>query len=179
MKEQVLCHACCAVCSAYPLQKIISDDYEPVLYFYNPNIYPKAEYERRLEELKKYCEKYNYNLIIDEDDEVVWQNFIKGYENEPEKGKRCKKCFEIRLDKTAQKAKELGVNKISTTLTVSPHKSSEMIFTVLSALKTKYCIEYLEFDFKKEDGFLKSMQTAKDENFYRQNYCGCRYSLPL
>lgn len=178
MKQKILLHACCAVCCAYPIQKLINLGYEPVIYFCNPNIYPKQEYDRRLNELNDYAIKQGYVLIIEEKNLTPdWYNFIKGLEQEPEKGLRCEKCFDFRLERTIKKAIELKISLISTTLTVSPHKSSKTIFKVLKQLKEKYNIDYLPLDFKKENGFLITSQIATKENFYRQNYCGCEFSI--
>ena len=176
MKNKVLLHACCAVCAAYPLEILFDIGFFPVVYFFNPNIYPNEEYERRLEELVCYCEKKKINLIIDEQDSSNWYKYIEGLEEEPEKGKRCSKCFEYRLLYTARKAIELEIPKFTTTLSVSPHKNSKEIFRIGKEIAYKYELEFLEIDFKKHDGFLKSMQIAKTENFYRQNYCGCKFS---
>lgn len=177
MSEKILLHACCAVCAGYPLQLLSSLDYTPVVYFYNPNIHPKKEYDRRLKELISYCWKKNYELIIEEDDTKVWFDYVKGLENEPERGKRCLKCFELRLNKTAQKAIQLEINKFSTTLMISPHKVRKDIVEVGQNIAKKYDLEFVDTDFRKQNGFLKTMAIAKEENFYRQKYCGCVYAF--
>lgn len=175
-KEKILLHACCAVCMAYPIE-LLKEDYEPMVFFSNPNIYPQEEYNRRLGELITYCDKKRYSYLIDEYNPELWQAYIAGLENEKEKGLRCDKCFEFRLERTAQKALELGINTITTTLTVSPHKISKNIFRVGNLVSEKYGIKFLENDFKKQNGFLKTMELAKENNFYRQQYCGCKYSI--
>jgi len=177
MSEKILLHACCAVCAGYPLELLSSQGYNPVVYFYNPNIHPKAEYERRLKELVLYCGKKGYELIIEEDDTSVWFDYIKGLETEPEKGKRCIKCFEMRMNKTAQKAVQLGINKFSTTLMISPHKIRNDIVRAGKNASEKFNLEFVDTDFRKQNGNLKTMKIAKEENFYRQNYCGCVYSV--
>lgn len=176
-ENKILLHACCATCSAYPTEKLFELDFEPVVYFYNPNIYPEAEYLKRLNELKLHLDKKNIEYIEDKYETEVWDEYVKGLEQEPEKGKRCEKCFELRLQKTAQKTKELGLNTFTTTLTVSPHKNSKIIFEIANKIAKKENLNFLELNFKKENGFLKTMQIAKEENFYRQNYCGCKYSI--
>ena len=128
--ENVLVHACCAVCSAYPIEKLRELGYNPILYFFNPNIYPPDEYNRRLEELKKYAQKKDVELIIDQQEPENWYYAIAGLENEPEKGKRCLRCFEYRLLYTVLKAFQLEYNYFTTTLTVSPHKDSKAIFYI-------------------------------------------------
>lgn len=177
MKNKILLHACCATCCGYPLHKLFDLGFEPVIYFYNPNISPEAEYLKRLNELKLYLDKKNIEYIEDKYEPEFWAEYIKGLEQEPEKGKRCEKCFELRLLKTAKKTKELNLESFTTTLTVSPHKNSDMIFEIANKIARDENIKFLELNFKKENGFLKTMQIAKEENFYRQNYCGCEYSI--
>lgn len=175
--QKIICHACCAVCLMFPLQKLRSLELEPIVYFYNPNIYPSEEYERRFNELERYCNKNSIELVHEVDSQDVWNEAVKGLEQEPEKGKRCEVCFRLRLEKTAQYAKQRNIPFITTTLTVSPHKNSKMIFNILDEISQKYEIEYLKCDFKKENGFLITNQIAAQENFYRQKYCGCKYSI--
>ena len=116
-------------------------------------------------------------MIVDKQSAEGWYNCIAGLENEPKKGKRCSRCFEYRLLFTALKAFQLEYEYFTTTLTVSPHKNSKIIFEIAKELANKYELKFLDIDFKKENGFLKTMQIAKQENFYRQNYCGCEFSI--
>ena len=176
MGEKILLHACCAVCAGYPLQLLSSLGYTPIVYFCNPNIHPKEEYDRRLKELILYCGKKNIDLIPEEDASDIWFEYVKGFENEPEKGKRCIKCFEFRMDKTAQKAINLGIGNFSTTLMISPHKIRKDIVDAGNRAAVKYNLKFVDTDFRKQNGHLKTMAIAKEENFYRQNYCGCIYS---
>lgn len=175
--KNVLVHACCATCSAYPIEKLRELGYNPVLYYFNPNIFPEDEYEKRLSELVNYCDKKKVELIIDRHDPDGWYTAISGLEDEPEKGKRCVRCFEYRLLFTVLKAFQLEYEYFTTTLTVSPHKNSKVIFGIATELANKYELKFLDIDFKKQDGFLKTMNIAKEENFYRQSYCGCEFSL--
>lgn len=175
MKDKILLHACCAVCMGYSIE-ILKEDYEPVVFFFNPNIYPETEHDRRRDELIKYCKKKDYNYIIEDYSPQNWYETIKGLESEPEKGIRCNKCFEYRLEKTAKKANELGIKYITTTLSISPHKISKNIFTEGQKVAHRHGIIFVEKDFKKNDGFLKTMQIAKENDFYRQKYCGCEFS---
>ncbi len=177
MKNKVLLHACCAICAAYPIDLLREMEYEPIVYFFNPNIFPSEEFERRLSELIRYTQKKKVKLIIDKPASSDWYKFISGFENEPEKGKRCSLCFKYRLMNTALKALELEITQFTTTLTVSPHKNSKVIFEIAKEIANKNKLEFLDIDFKKKDGFLKSMKIAKEENFYRQNYCGCEFSV--
>ena len=174
--KRLLLHSCCAVCTAYPVEKLKTYGYLPIVYFFNPNIYPKAEYDQRLKELVDYCGKNGIECITEDYSEKDWYDRIKGLEDEPEQGKRCEKCFEFRLEKTAQKAKSMGINGMTTTLSVSPHKNSEKIFKIADKIVQKYDISFIKEDFKKNDGFKKTMQIAQENNFYRQNYCGCEFS---
>ncbi len=177
MSNKVLVHVCCAICSAYPIDKLREMNYEPVLYFFNPNIFPAEEFERRLNELIRYADKKQVELIVDKQDSEGWYNAISGLENEPERGKRCSRCFEYRLLFTALKAFQLEYQYFTTTLTISPHKQSKVIFEIAKEIAAKYELTFLDIDFKKQDGFLKTMKIAKEENFYRQNYCGCEFSM--
>ena len=176
-KNKVLLHACCAVCLGYSAEKLKEDGYDFVVFFFNPNIYPLAEYERRKQELIKFCKQRNYELIIEEEDYANWQNFIKGFESEPEKGQRCNLCFEYRLNTAAKKAQKLGITKMTTTLSISPHKVSKNIFEAGKKACSDTNIEFLEIDFKKENGFLKTNKIAREYGLYRQQYCGCEYSM--
>lgn len=174
--QKVLLHACCAICAMYPVEKLISAGYLPTIYFFNPNIFPQAEYQRRLEELKKLCSKKNLELVVAEEEHEKWLDYIKDYEQEPERGLRCQKCFDYRLTKAAEFAHNNAFGLLTTTLTVSPHKRSEMIFASLENACAKYDLKFLEYNFKKENGFLKTNQLADAEGFYRQTYCGCEFS---
>ncbi len=177
MADDVLLHACCAVCSAYPIEYLRELGYNPIVYFFNPNIFPPDEFNRRLDELIRYSKKKEVELIVDKQDASGWYNAIAGLENEPERGKRCRRCFEYRLLYTVLKAKKLKISTFTTTLTVSPHKQSKVIFETADELAKQYEVNFLAIDFKKNNGFLKTMQIAKEENFYRQNYCGCEFSI--
>lgn len=181
MREQlkdnkILLHSCCGICSAYSIQRLKDLGYEPVVYFYNPNIYPEMEYKKRLEAQKAVCLYNNCKLITEKYQPEEFTVLAKGLENEPEKGIRCKKCFKLRLKRTAQKANELGIKSFTTTMTISPHKSFETILKVGLKVEKVYDIKYLAEDFKKKDGFLKTNRLSKELGLYRQNYCGCEYS---
>ncbi len=148
-----------------------------VVYFYNPNIYPIEEYNKRLEAEKTLCNYFGCELIIGDYETEIYYDLVKGLENEPEKGKRCDKCFELRLDKTAQKAKELGVEEFTTSMVISPHKNYEKLTKIGKEIAQKYNLKYLDTNFRKQDGFLKTNQISKSLNLYRQSYCGCKFAL--
>jgi len=175
--DKVLVHMCCAPCATWVCEKMRKEGFEPIFFFYNPNIFPKEEYDRRLENALKLSKIMNFELIVGEWDNEEWDSKIRGYEKEPEGGKRCKICFEIRLRKTAEKCKELGIKKFTTTLTISPHKNAKVIFEVGERIAKEYSLSFLSYDFKKEDGFKKSVELSKKFSLYRQRYCGCKYSM--
>lgn len=147
------------------------DGREVVLYFSNFNISPKEEYLKRLETARKLADQMN--LVIEEDqyDHAEWLAHVQGLENEPEKGKRCEKCFEFSLTRTAQMAERLGIDKFATTLTLSPHKVSRIIFEIGARWPG-----FEPIDFKKKGGFLRSIELSEEFDLYRQNYCGCEFS---
>lgn len=175
-ENKILVHACCGVCFSYPLIFLREEGFIPVVYFVNSNIYPESEFERRFLELEKYCAFNNVELIKEKYNHNEYLEDIKGLEGEPEKGKRCDLCFYKRLYKTAKKADELNIKQITTTLSVSPHKISKNIFREGKKAADKFGVKFLEFDFKKKDGFKKTSKIAYEFGMYRQNYCGCEFS---
>jgi len=175
MKPKILLHVCCAPCSPYILDRL-SKDYTVIIYFYNPNIHPHEEYRLRVDETKKLAEDTKTQLVIGKEDTQQWFDLTKGLENEPERGKRCSVCFEMRLNRSFQKAKDLSIENLTTTLTVSPHKNAETINKIGNTLSKKYGIKFLAENFKKQNGFQETIKAGKKYNFYRQNYCGCVYS---
>lgn len=175
-ENKILLHACCAICSGYPISFLKEMGYQVIVYFCNPNLDSKEEFNRRLEAQKALCEATNTALIVEEYNPNEYLEFVKGYEKEPEKGLRCDKCIELRLLKTARKAQELGIKNFTSSLTISPHKNFEKISTIGSECAKANSIIYLPIDFKKKDGFLKTNQISKELNLYRQNYCGCQFA---
>ena len=175
--KKIILHACCAPCASYPLIKLMSDNYKPVVFFYNPNIYPFKEYKIRKNELENYCKNINVDFFDGEYDIKTFYDSIKGLENEPEKGKRCSVCFYIRLLKTAQFAKDNCIDCFTTTLSVSPHKNSLQIFECAKKVENETGISFIEYNFKKNDGFKISRDIAKQNNMYAQSYCGCEFSI--
>jgi epoxyqueuosine reductase len=174
--KKILLHACCAICSGYPIKYLTDLGYDVIVYFYNPNIYPEAEYQKRLESQKKLCKALDCELIIEDYTPDIYEKAMVEYENYKEGSERCKKCFDLRLLKTAQKAQELGIHYFTTTLPISPHKHFGIIKEIGHALANQFNVKFLDIDFKKQDGFLKSNKIAKELNLYRQNYCGCKIS---
>ena len=175
--KKILLHACCGICSGYPISLLKDMGYSVVVYFYNPNIYPQEEYQKRLDAETKLCTHFGSNLIIGEYETEVYYNFVAGLENEPEKGLRCDKCFELRLRKTAQKCVELGINEFTTSMIISPHKNYEKLTKIGKDIAQEYNLQYFSLNFRKNDGFLKTNRISKDLGLYRQNYCGCKFAL--
>ena len=172
--NKILIHACCGICSGYPIQLLKDMGFTPVVYFSNSNLDTIEEFERRLEAQKIVCMYHWVELITDEYNHDEFLSAVKGLEKEPERGKRCEKCIEFRLKRAAEKAKELSINKFTTSLVISPHKNYEQISAIGKSVSDG--LEYVAIDFKKKDGFLKTNNLSKKLGIYRQNYCGCEFS---
>lgn len=175
MKQSLLLHACCAPCAIYPIDQL-AKQYELAIFFYDPNIHPRKEYIQRRDELKKFAKKQNILFEEGKYDTDNWFEKTKGLENEPERGKRCDVCFDIRLSKTAAKAKAEKYDAWATVLTISPHKDADKINMIGSRLSEQFAIPFLTHDWKKKEGFKIATKMSKAECFYRQDYCGCIYS---
>jgi len=174
--KTVLLHACCAICSAYPIEILKSMGYEVFVHFYNPNIYPQTEYLKRLEAERELCKHFGVQLIEDEYNEQEFLDYVKGFETCPEKGERCPLCFELRLRKTAQLAQQLRIKNFTTSIVISPHKNFALLSSIGKKIAQENNLNYLDIDFKKKDGFLKTNKIANSLKLYRQNYCGCKFS---
>lgn len=173
--KKLLLHSCCGPCSTHVID-VLKNDYDLTIFYSNSNIFPIEEYEKRLQEQERYAKIMGIEVIEDQYDEEKYLEFVKGLEDEKEGGKRCKACFEFRLSRAADYAKNNGYDLFSTTLTVSPHKNSAVINEVGQKISKEKGIEFLAESFKKQDGYKKSVEIAKKYNLYRQNYCGCRFS---
>ena len=176
-KKRILLHTCCAPCATYVFEKLSDEGYEPSSFFYNPNIHPQTEYDKRLDELIKYCKLREIQLSIKDADTQNWFGAIKGLEAEPEGGARCFICYKLRMEEAAKLAKEKGFDCFSTVLSISPHKKADVINKIGKELELQYGIEFLEANFKKQDGFKKSLELSKHYKLFRQDYCGCVYSI--
>lgn len=177
-KPSLLLHSCCAPCSTAVVERLI-ERFDVTVFYFNPNITESEEYNLRLNEQKRYLkETYGdrVKLIEGRYKSVEFFDVAKTLAKEPEGGKRCEKCFELRLDETAKVAKEGGYRYFCTTLTVSPHKNADLINEIGKAAEKKYGSEFLPCDFKKRGGYLRSCELSKKSELYRQNYCGCIYS---
>ena len=175
----LLLHACCAPCSSYVLE-YLSKYFKITILYYNPNITDKNEYYKRLDELKNFIKKINYINPVDimdiEYNPEDYFNIVKGLEQDKEGGGRCYKCYRLRMDKTAYIAKLNNYDYFTTTLTISPYKNSKWINEIGEHLQDNYNIKYLYADFKKRNGYKRSIELSKEYNLYRQDYCGCIYS---
>jgi len=172
---KLLLHVCCASCGTIAIEKL-SSDFELTLFWYNPNIYPIAEYKERLVDFQKLSEIYKLRSIEEKYENKYWFKIIKGLEEEPEGGERCSLCFKMRLEKTVELAKENGFDYWGTTLTTGPQKDAQVINSIGVQLAKKYDLQFYSANFKKEDGFKKSVVLSKKYNFCRQSYCGCIFS---
>jgi len=176
--SKILLNVCCAPDATHSINALREQGYEVITYFYNPNIHPESEYLLRVEDMKKLAKAEdveNIDMVTYDIDE--WHRLCDPLQAEPEGGRRCEACFRMRLDKTAQKAKELGLEIFATTLTISPHKNAALINRLGKEAAQNHGVKYFESDFKKKDGFKKSIELSKKHNLYRQNYCGCVYSF--
>lgn len=188
IRPTLLVHSCCAPCSSYVLE-YLNNYFNITVLYYNPNIFPETEYlKRKSEQIRFINEKFSKsNLINDKKnasvkfmdcdyDNNVYNTSVKGFGKEPEGGKRCEICFKLRLEKTAKLAKENKFDYFVTTLTISPLKNAELLNSIGEEYSKKYDIPYLLSDFKKKEGYKRSIQLSKEYNLYRQNFCGCVYS---
>lgn len=175
MKPKILVHICCAPDALYVLD-ILKNDFDVSGYFYNPNIYPKDEYDLRLSEARSVTKSLNVILYEDKYETDRWYHITRKFRLEPEKGKRCDLCYAMRLEKTAKKAKDLNFESFTTVMSLSPKKKADVINKIGLMFAHRYNIEFFEANFKKKDGFKKSVELGKYHNLYRQNYCGCEFS---
>jgi predicted adenine nucleotide alpha hydrolase (AANH) superfamily ATPase len=173
---RLLLHSCCAPCSTACLERL-HEKFSISVFYYNPNIDDREEYEKRKAEQIRLLERTGWADIVDCDhDAEAFQTIAQGLEGEPERGARCYRCYALRLEKTAEKAKELGVEYFATTLTLSPLKNVEWLNEIGEKVGGRYGINYLYSDFKKQGGYLRSIELSKEYGLYRQDFCGCKYS---
>ncbi len=177
-RESMLLHSCCGPCSTACIE-YLSGVFDLTVLFYNPNIAPPEEYERRASEQARYIRDFTTGVKCEicACDPSVFYAWVRGLEDCPEGGKRCEKCFELRLDECARTAKERGFDWFCTTLTVSPHKNARMINEIGERKEREYGVKFFPSDFKKKDGYLRSIKLSEKAGLYRQNYCGCAFSL--
>ncbi len=174
-KPKLLLHACCAPCATSVIERL-KQKYELEVFFYNPNIHPKSEYLLRLDEIKRLCKYHGIGLTVGSYEVERWFKITKVYKDELEGGKRCTLCYALRLNETAKEAKRRGFDFFTTTLSVSPLKDYNRIKRIGEKIALKFGLEFEDSDFKKRDGFKRSVELSKMFGFYRQEYCGCVYS---
>ncbi len=182
-KEQhipkLLLHSCCAPCSSYVLE-YLSDYFEITVFYYNPNIFPENEYTKRILEqqtlIHEMKTKYPISFIAGNYDRELFYEAVKGLEHLKEGGERCFKCYELRLRETARIAKECDYDYFTTTLSISPLKNADKLNQIGNAIASEYGLRYLQSDFKKKNGYKRSIELSKEYGLYRQDYCGCEFS---
>jgi predicted adenine nucleotide alpha hydrolase (AANH) superfamily ATPase len=168
----ILLHICCAPCATTCIERLSSSGYEVILFFSNSNIFPEEEYEKRLENARKLAGILNLRLEVDSYEHEKWLRHVRGLEDEPEQGRRCLKCFEFNLSRASKMADRLKLPSFTTSLSVSRYKQSARIF------EQGYAFPKFEaIDFKKKNGYSRSIELSKAYGLYRQNYCGCEFSM--
>ena len=174
-KPSLLLHACCAPCSSACIERL-KEVFDITIYFYNPNMDSLDEYSLRANEQVKLCKLMGVNCVVIEYNDNEFYSQVKGLENEREGGRRCLKCFELRLNSTAKFAKQNGFDFFTTTLTVSPLKNSQVLNEIGYSCEKELGVKFLPSDFKKKNGYSRSIELSKEYDLYRQNYCGCVFS---
>ena len=176
-KHRLFLHSCCGPCSTYVLE-YLAQYFEITLFYYNPNIFPTDEYRHRLETQKEVLAKTGWATLIEGDYlHADFLSAVRGYEAEPEGGARCEFCFRLRMEEAARRASEGGYDYFATTLSVSPHKDAALLGRIGEELEVKYGVKHLPSDFKKREGYKRSVALSNEMELYRQDYCGCEFSL--
>ena len=177
---KLLLHSCCAPCSSYVLE-YLSEYFEITVFYYNPNIYPESEYSKRIIEQQKLIDelpaKHKISFVAGEYDKDRFYDMAKGLEDAREGGERCMRCYELRLREAAELARDGGYEYFTTTLSISPLKKAERLNEIGQRLGEEYEVEYLLSDFKKKNGYKRSIELSKIYGLYRQDYCGCEFSM--
>lgn len=177
-ENRLLLHSCCAPCAGEIMEALFVSKIKTSVYFYNPNIHPIEEYEIRKDENKKFCDKLGFEFIDADYDKDNWFKRVKGLENEPERGKRCTKCFDMRFERSALYARENSFKVFATTLGISRWKDMNQINEAGLRAASRYDeVKYWDFNWRKEGGSSRMIEISKREHFYQQEYCGCVYSL--
>ena len=176
-KKRLLLHICCAPDATIPWPECISEEYETAGYFYGGNIHPREEYDRRLAAARTLAAETGGELFVPEYETGAWFSAVRGLESEPERGARCAVCFRVQLEAAADFARERGYTHLCTTLTISPHKDAALINAIGAEVSAERGIEWIERVWRKRDGFRRSVAESKRLGLYRQNYCGCLFSI--
>ena len=173
---KLLLHSCCAPCSSLCLERL-KEHFQITVLYYNPNIDSEEEYAKRKAEQIRFLQETGWADFLDCDHETEkFFQAVEGLEQEPERGKRCYVCYQLRLEKTAQVAKANGFDFFATTLTLSPHKNAEWLNEIGEKIGGMYALNYLYTDFKKQGGYYRSLELSEQYDLYRQNFCGCKFS---
>ena len=177
-RPRLLLHACCAPCSSYVVE-YLTEYFDTTLFYYNPNIYPADEYHKRGLQFEKLLSEAGRDtgLVVCDYTPDAFSDAVRSLESEPEGGTRCAVCFRLRLEKSAAYAKENGFDYFTTTLSVSPHKNSGLLNEIGGEAAQKHGVDFLFSDFKKKDGYKRSLVLSSEYDLYRQDYCGCKYSI--
>jgi predicted adenine nucleotide alpha hydrolase (AANH) superfamily ATPase len=173
-KPALLAHICCGPDALYAVA-VLQAEHEVRGFFYNPNIDPPEEFERRLVEAEKVRDILAFPLRVGEYDRARWDKAVRAFEAEPERGRRCDICYALRLDRTARLAKEAGIPAFTSVMSVSPRKKADVINRLGRRIAAKYGLRFVETDFKKKGGFEKSVELSRRAGLYRQNSCGCSH----
>ena len=179
MKPKMLLHCCCAPCSSATLERV-QEQYDPDIYYYNPNIEPEAEFQKRAGEEERFVREFRpdggVRVIVAEYEHEAFEEIARGRENLPERSERCYLCYEMRMRKTAEYAKAHGYDCFTTALSISPYKVARWINEIGERLAAEYGIAFVHSDFKKQNGYARSIQLSREYGLYRQDWCGCVYS---
>ena len=179
MKPRMLLHCCCAPCSSATLERV-QEQYDPDIYYYNPNIEPEAEFQKRAGEEERFVREFRpdggVRVIVAEYEHEAFEEIARGRENLPERSERCYLCYEMRMRKTAEYAKAHGYDCFTTALSISPYKVARWINEIGERLAAEYGIAFVHSDFKKQNGYARSIQLSREYGLYRQDWCGCVYS---
>ncbi len=186
-KKKLLLHACCAPCLSQSYVFVTGQDewkrvlpeepnFDVAVYYYNPNIHPRGEYEKRLAEVRRLCDIFKCRVIEGSYNPKLWFKGALPYADSPERGERCRFCIDMRLTETFRYAAKNGFDTVATTLTISPYKDARFVHAQGTLLAEEFGVDYLPADFKKQEGYKKSIRLSREYGLYRQHYCGCVYS---
>jgi len=176
VKKKILLHACCAPCLTHPFRMLL-ERFDVTAFFYNPNIHPESEYRLRREEVERLSREWGFEVIIGPYDAEAWFDAVRRRGDDPEGGERCALCYRFRLEKTAEAARKNGADLFTTTLSISPLKKATVINRIGHEAAAGSGVAFYEADFKKKDGFKSSTRISREEKLYRQDYCGCVFSM--
>ena len=175
-RPRLVLHVCCGPCATVALERLV-ERFRVEAYFYNPNLWPRDEYDRRLDAARRVCERFGVPLAVGPEDFDAWREAVRGLEDEPEGGRRCDVCIAMRLRGAAEWAAERGAQWLTTTLTVGPQKRVERIHEVGRKIAEAHGLRWLDETFRKRGGFQRSVEISRELDLYRQDYCGCEFSF--